>query len=100
MLKRPRMTRVPLNIGVLGDVERVFSIREYDIEYVFTLSDTLINTTNTSDVLLYDDILGAPEGERQKWIEAGRDELISIVRDNQTWEPCNLPMGAKALSTK
>ena len=97
---RSRKTRVPLNISVLGDVERVFSINEYDIEYIYAMSNSLVDTNNTSDVLLYEDILGAPEGERHKWINAGKEELISIVRDNQTWVPWELPIGAKALMTK
>ena len=100
--KRSRTVRVPLNIGVMGNIERVFSINEYDIEYTYALSDSLLDTTSDSnpDMLLFDDVLGAPDGEREKWLAAGRDELISIVRDNDTWIPCDLPAGVKALTTK
>lgn len=59
-----------------------------------------MDTNDSPDVLLYDDIVGAPAVEKQKWLAAGRDELKSIVRDNNTWIPCDLPAGAKALTTK
>ena len=47
---RPRTARVPLNIGVLGDIERVFSISEFDTEYTYALSDSLLDTNHSPDV--------------------------------------------------
>ena len=95
-LPRTRAQRVPLNIGVMGDVEKVFSITDYDTEYIYTLSNTG-NTTN--DTLLYSDVIGATS-QREEWMTAAREELISIVRDNDVWEVADLPAGKKALTTK
>jgi hypothetical protein len=98
-LPRSRAQRVPLNIGVMGDVERVFSITDFDTEYVYTLSDDISDITQNDDLLLYSDVIRATE-HRSEWMTAGRGELISIVRDNDVWVAADLPKGKKALTTK
>jgi transposase InsO family protein len=94
--KRSRITRVPLNIGVMGNIERVFSIQEFNTEYIYHLSDNDIEPN--PNMLLYDDILGA--ADKDLWLAAGKDEIMSIVWDNNTWEPAELPKHSKALTTK
>ena len=92
---RVRATRVPLNVGVLGDVEKTFFIKDNNIEYIYNVSDVHVTSPN---VLLYNDVVGC--ADTPAWMEAARDEVNSIVLDNNTWEPAELPAGVTPLTTK
>ena len=53
----------------MGDIERAVSINEYEVEYTYALYNST-NTTSNSDMLLYDDMLGASDSQRHKWLDA------------------------------
>ena len=94
--KRQRTQRTPLNVGVLGDVERSFHFSEQEHDFEVNLSDPTF--TRSDDVLLYDDIFETANPD--DWLEAGREEANSIILANDVFESAELPKGVKPLDTK
>ena len=94
--KRERKMRIPLNIGVMGDIEKTFYIVDKGVDYEYNIYDESYG--DNSDILLYDDVLKS--GEVREWMKAGREEANSIILENRTWTPAILPRGFKALTTK
>jgi hypothetical protein len=94
--RRQRMQRTPLNVGVMGDIERTFHFSEQEHDFEVNLSDPTF--TRSNDVLLYDDIFATDNPD--DWLEAGREEANSIILANDVFESCELPQGVKPLDTK
>ena len=96
LLGRTRHRRIPLNVGTLGDVERSFIIHSHDTEYIYNVSNEQLSNNNS---LLYEDVIISDD--KENWYQAAREELQSIVVDNETWTPVtNVPAGARVLTTK
>ena len=95
-MDRQRRQRVPLNVGVLGDVEKVYLFADdsHDFEVQWSDPDLL----PSRDTLLYDDIF--KQRDTAPWLKAAYDECMSIIMDNDVFVSCELPPGVRALDTK
>jgi len=93
---RIRRQRVPLNAGVLGDIEKTYYFSEASNDFEVSLSDPEL--TRSQDVLLYDDIFN--DTNTTEWLKAGQAEANSIILENDVFESCELPIGVKPLDTK
>jgi hypothetical protein len=93
---RARRHRVPLNIGVLGDIEKIYHFSEeaHDFEVQWSDPDLMPN----KDTLLYDDIMKTKNPA--PWLAAGKAEAEAIIIDNNVFESCELPRNTKPLDTK
>ena len=78
---------MPLNAGVMGDIERIYFFAEEEHDFEVALSDPEL--TRSKDVLLYEDIFDTKNPN--DWCEAGRKEANSIIIDNDVFESCELP---------
>ena len=68
--RRERKQRVPLNVGVMGDIERTFIFSEQEHDFEVNIPDP--SFTRSDDVLLYDDIFDTDNPGA--WLEVGREE--------------------------
>ena len=72
---RIRRQRVPLNAGVMGDIEKIYYFAEQNHDFEVGLSDPEL--TGSKDVLLYEDIFKT--NNVNDWLKAGQAEANSII---------------------
>ena len=86
-------------MGVLGDVERVLLVQTPTQDLKVQLETPL--SDSGKNVLTYKQVINEIDPRiKQKWMQAGREECVSIIIENKVLESCELPPGAKPLGTK